>query len=197
VRPCLPLAILLLLGACAGLPANVVVLMPDDTGHTGRVAVRNVAGQVDLDRPFASTRLTAGGRPGSAFVAKERDVDDSFAAAIAATPNKPVTFVLYFRSEAADVAPASLPILASVIAAAKAEPNVDVSVVGHTDAAGADAFNMNLSMRRAQTVRDALVVAGVPAGVIEVTFHGANNPLVPTAPDAHEPRNRRVEVIVR
>jgi outer membrane protein OmpA-like peptidoglycan-associated protein len=193
----LPLAILLLLGACAGLPASVVVLTADDDGHVGRVTVRNPAGQVELQRSLEATGLTAGAPPGRTFVAKQADVDASFAAAIAATPRRPAVFILYFGSDAADVGPESLPTLASAIAAAKAEPNVDISVVGNTDAAGTDAFNMDLSLRRAQTVRDALVAAGIAANVIEVTYDGPNNPLVPMAPGAHEPRNRRVEVVVR
>jgi len=198
MQRCLSLAtVLLLLAGCGGLPANVVVLLPDDDGHTGRVAVRNAAGQVDLDQPLAASSLATGARPGPVFVAKQRDVDASFAAVIAATPHRPVGFILYFRSEAAGVAPTSRPTLASAIAAVKAEPNVDVSVVGHTDAAGTDAFNMDLSLRRAEAVRDALVEAGIPAGVIELAYHGANNPLVATPPDGHQPLNRRVEVTVR
>jgi peptidoglycan-associated lipoprotein len=200
-RRLLPLAILLLptllLGGCAGLPANLVVLMPDDEGHVGHVTVRNAAGRVDLQRSLEATGLTSGAPPGRTFLAKQGDVDASFAAAIAATPRKPAVFILYFGSEAADLGPESLPTLASASAAAKAAPNVDVSVVGNTDAAGTDAFNMDLSLRRAQTVRDALVAAGIAANVIEVTYDGANNPLVAAPPGAHEPRNRRVEVIVR
>jgi len=199
MQRCLMLAavLLLLLTGCHELPANVVVLMPDDDGHTGRVEVRNAAGHVDLDRPLAATSLTTGAPPGPAFVATQRAVDESFAAAIAATPHRPVAFILYFRSEAADVAPAWRPTLASAIVAVKAEPNVDVSVVGHTDAAGTDAFNMDLSLRRAKAVRDTLVEAGIPAAVIHLAYHGANNPVAPTPRDGHQPLNRRVEVTVR
>jgi outer membrane protein OmpA-like peptidoglycan-associated protein len=159
--------------------------------------VRNAAGHVDLDQPLAATGLTTGAAPGPAFVATPRDVDASFAAVIAATPRRPVAFVLYFRSEAADITPASRSTLAAAIAAVKAQPNVDVSVVGHTDAAGTDAFNLELSLRRVRTIRDALVQAGVPASVIELAYHGASNPLVATPPDGHQPLNRRVEVTVR
>ncbi len=197
MRPVLSLSMLLLLAGCAALPGNVVVLMPDDDGHTGRIAVRNAAGQVDLNQPRSATALAPGAPPGQAFVATRGQVDRRFAAVIAAIPRKPVTFLFYFRSEEAEVPPASRPTLAAVVAAVKAQPNVDVSVVGHTDAAGTDAFNMDLSSRRAEAIRRALVLAGVPANVIELTHYGANVPLVTTAPDAHEPRNRRVEVTVR
>jgi outer membrane protein OmpA-like peptidoglycan-associated protein len=86
---------------------------------------------------------------------------------------------------------------AAAIAAAKGTPNVDISVVGHADATGSDAENLALSLRRADTVRDALTAAGVPTDVIEVTYHGPNNPRVPTPRGVPEPRNRRVEVTIR
>jgi adhesin transport system outer membrane protein len=197
MRRILAFALLLPLAACGGLPANVVVLLPDEDGHTGRVLVHDAAGQVDLGQPLADTDLGAGKGAGAVSVAKQSDVDDSFAAVMKAMPRKPASFVLYFRSEATDILPDSRPALAAAIAAAKAESNVDISVVGHSDAAGAESYNLALSLRRAQSIRDGLVAAGIPANAIEIAYHGANNPLVPTAPGVHEPRNRRVEVTVR
>jgi outer membrane protein OmpA-like peptidoglycan-associated protein len=73
--------------------------------------------------------------------------------------------------------------------------NVDLSVVGHVDRK--DAYNSALSLERAQIVRDALVAAGIPSEVIEIAYHGANNPLVPTPRGVPELRNRRVEVTIR
>jgi hypothetical protein len=72
-----------------------------------------------------------------------------------------------------------------------------ISVVGHADATGSDAENLDLSLHRANLVRDQLVESGVPAGIIEVAYHGANNPLVPTKRGIAEPRNRRVEITIR
>jgi len=86
---------------------------------------------------------------------------------------------------------------AAAIAAARGTPNADISVVGHTDSTGSDAYNLALSLRRAETMRSALVAAGVPSDIIEITYHGANNPLIPTPRGVPELRNRRVEVTIR
>jgi outer membrane protein OmpA-like peptidoglycan-associated protein len=75
--------------------------------------------------------------------------------------------------------------------------NIDVSVVGHADATESDAYNSTLSLRRAQIIRDALVAAGIPNGVIVIDYLGANNPLISVPRGASEPRNRRVEVTIR
>jgi outer membrane protein OmpA-like peptidoglycan-associated protein len=70
-------------------------------------------------------------------------------------------------------------------------------VVGHTDNLGPPEYNYELGLKRAAVVRDQLVAIGVDPAVIEVTSHGANNPLLRNRPNAGQPSNRRVEVTVR
>ncbi|WP_419730158.1 OmpA family protein [Lichenicola sp.] len=58
-------------------------------------------------------------------------------------------------------------------------------------------YNRRLSLRRADSVRAALIRDGVPASAIGVHGYGETNPLVPTGPNAREPQNRRVEIVFR
>jgi OOP family OmpA-OmpF porin len=75
-------------------------------------------------------------------------------------------------------------------------------VDGHTDSVGTDEYNLDLSARRAATVRQALIERGVTAGSIEARGSGESTPLVPNAtPEgADDPAarqlNRRVELIL-
>jgi outer membrane protein OmpA-like peptidoglycan-associated protein len=69
-----------------------------------------------------------------------------------------------------------------------------ISVNGHTDDVGTDAYNQTLSRRRAEAVRDYLVKAGLPAGILSVTGHGKSLPLVPGSSEAARAKNRRVEL---
>ena len=109
----------------------------------------------------------------------------------------PLVYILYFQTGSAELHPRSRGNLTATITAAKGTANVDISVVGHADATGSDAYNSALSLRRAQSVRDALIAEGVPSDVIEIAYHGANNPLIPTPRGVPELRNRRVEVTIR
>ena len=59
------------------------------------------------------------------------------------------------------------------------------------------AGDMALSLRRANTVKDALVRDGVPATAISVIGKGETQPLVPTADGVREPQNRRVEIVLQ
>ena len=65
-------------------------------------------------------------------------------------------------------------------------------VEGHTDDRGSDAYNMRLSLRRAEAVADVLAEAGLARQDIEVKGLGRAMPVVPS--DAAE--NRRVAIVV-
>jgi OmpA-OmpF porin, OOP family len=69
-----------------------------------------------------------------------------------------------------------------------------IAIAGYTDLAGTQQYNMALSKRRADTVKAALVRDGVPTAAINESWHGKENPRVPTADGVREPQNRRVEI---
>jgi outer membrane protein OmpA-like peptidoglycan-associated protein len=62
---------------------------------------------------------------------------------------------------------------------------------------GKEAYNTGLSSRRANSIRNTLVSRGVKPNTLFVSFYGKARPLVPTQDEVPEPRNRRVEVIIR
>ncbi|MBX7149374.1 OmpA family protein [bacterium] len=77
---------------------------------------------------------------------------------------------------------------------------VKLSVAGHTDSKGSNAYNDNLSIRRAKAVAKALVAKGVPSDKIIVSTFGENEPVAPNEttdgkdnPDGRQ-QNRRVEI---
>ena len=75
-------------------------------------------------------------------------------------------------------------------------PDYQISVEGHTDATGTDAYNQDLSTRRAAAVREALVQGGVPADRIVSVGYGKTQPVATNDTPAGRQQNRRVEVIV-
>jgi outer membrane protein OmpA-like peptidoglycan-associated protein len=85
----------------------------------------------------------------------------------------------------------------AIISEIEKRASTDIEVIGHTDRSGDEEFNMALSRRRAESVREVLVAAGYAPTAIRMAFHGEGNPLVQTADNVYEPLNRRVEVIVR
>jgi outer membrane protein OmpA-like peptidoglycan-associated protein len=65
-------------------------------------------------------------------------------------------------------------------------------VAGHTDAKGNPQYNKQLSLKRAESVKRYLVVAGLDAGRLDTVGYGSEQPLAPDRPD--DPANRRVEI---
>jgi outer membrane protein OmpA-like peptidoglycan-associated protein len=189
-------ALLLALTGC-GLPANVVILLPEENGAVGKVAVHAGTSSAELVKPLAAVNAGSEASLRNVFTARRSDVDSEFAGALAAAPRAPLVYILYFQTGLTELDPRSRGNFAAAIAAAKGTTNVDISVVGHADATGSDPYNLALSLRRAETVRDALVAEGVASDIIEIAYHGANNPLIPTPRGVPELRNRRVEVTIR
>ena len=184
--------------ACETTPRNLVVLLPEADGSLGEVTVKTARGTTVLNSARAATRLdTETSAPGQIFTMAEDDLDSIFRSAIAAQPAPPKTFTLYFRTGRTQMVAASRAQWPEIVAEIKGRRVPDVSIVGHTDRAGPEAFNEPLSRRRADIIRRNLIKAGIDAAIIEYSWHGENNPVVKTPDGVHERRNRRVEIIVR
>ena len=76
----------------------------------------------------------------------------------------------------------------------RANPGVRVAIDGHADSRGSDAYNQDLSERRAESVRDALDEMGVRYARFRVAGHGERNPIASNATAEGMRRNRRVEI---
>ena len=70
-------------------------------------------------------------------------------------------------------------------------------VEGHADERGTEEYNLQLSNRRAASVKRYLLDLGVPDGSLETVGYGENKPAVPGASEAAWAANRRVELVKR
>jgi len=75
-------------------------------------------------------------------------------------------------------------------------PNSDVLIVGHTDSVGTDAYNLDLSQRRAQAASAYLQSLGVPAARLRTVGKGESEPIQPNDTEDGRARNRRVEIAI-
>jgi outer membrane protein OmpA-like peptidoglycan-associated protein len=69
-------------------------------------------------------------------------------------------------------------------------------IEGHTDSRGPDGYNMDLSRRRAEAVRDFLVARGVSADRIQVMAYGKSRPIADNTSAEGRANNRRVEIVL-
>ena len=87
--------------------------------------------------------------------------------------------------------------LGAVADALKDQDDRKIVVEGHTDSTGSDAMNQELSMARAQSVRDFLTSHGVPADRIIAQGFGSSRPVADNKSPEGRANNRRVEIIVQ
>ncbi|OSM04412.1 putative OmpA/MotB domain-containing protein [Magnetofaba australis IT-1] len=179
-------------------PKSFVVLMENLDGKVGAILVENNTGQQRVDQANAAVGMDdADAVLEEPFVMKSSEIEAEFGGALQTLPEKPVKFVLYFKSGGAELTDASQRELPIILRTVRERTAPNVSITGHSDKVGNEDYNYRLSLKRAQLVRDLVIEEGVEEKLVEVESHGENNPLVPTPDNVAEPRNRRVEVYVR
>jgi OmpA-OmpF porin, OOP family len=190
------LALLLLAGCAKPARDDLYVLLPGAEGKTGALSVDSAGRVAVLDQPYAAARVKEPGRvePGTVT---EQEAKQAFGSALEAQPGRPISFLLYFLEGRDELTPESQQIVSTIPGEIARRPAPEIVVIGHTDRVGTLPFNDALSLRRAERVRDEMVKAGIAADRIRVEGRGEREPLVPTADEVAEPRNRRVEVNVR
>jgi len=177
---------------------NLFVLVPDPDGTTGKIAVSNQGGTQILDKPgYVAEVKDVKTQPAPPRPMDQKEIARLFGAALSAQPAPPVTYILYFKTGAADLTEESAKTLPEIFATIAERKSSDISVVGHSDTVGAKQKNQEISYNRAQRVKDILVSMGLAPRSISTESHGEDNPLIKTADEVAEPRNRRVEVTVR
>jgi outer membrane protein OmpA-like peptidoglycan-associated protein len=176
----------------------VVVLLPGPDGKTGQIVVSNEGGSRVISKPEQATEIhSATIAPSEPFAMKIEDIRDDFGEALSALPSPPIHFILYFHTASTTITDESRKLLAKILPEIASRKTIEVSVVGHTDTEGTRKMNQQLGMDRAMEIKKLLVSRGIDPRIIEVTSHGEGNPLVKTPDSVPEPRNRRVEVILR
>jgi len=196
----LPIAMLMatavISAACS--PTHKIVLVADPDGAVGGITVSNSAGSVEINAPNRATSVKdAHTAPDAPVDMPERDIRALFSEALAIQPPPPLHFILYFEKDSSRLDSNSLNQMADILAAIQERGSTYISVVGHADTLGDKLYNQNLSMRRAAAVRDLLIQKGVKESFVDVTSHGEKNLLIQTGDNVAEPKNRRVEVVVR
>jgi len=104
--------------------------------------------------------------------------------------------MVFFDWDRSDLSQQARQTIAQAANTWKTTGNARVTTTGHADKSGPDNYNMALSLRRANAVKDGLVQQGVPATAITVQGRGESQPLVQTADGVREPQNRRVEIVL-
>lgn len=184
--------------AAAGCAHSSLVLLPDESGGHGEVAVLESGGKTTetvVDRANSRTKLGAA-QPASRPLG-DRGLKPQEAALINELPPAAKSFTLYFEEGTTSMTPESAPVLDELRAEIAKRPGAEVQVTGHTDTVGSETDNDALSERRAQEILNVLASKGFDRSIMTAVGRGERELKEPTADNVSSAVNRRVEVIVR
>lgn len=112
------------------------------------------------------------------------------------TEGKLVTYGITFDVNKADIKPESYGTLKSIADVLTENPGVKVKITGHTDSDGDDARNLDLSKRRAESVKNELNAKfGIDASRLTTEGAGETKPVAPNDTPENKAKNRRVEFL--
>ncbi|NPA25940.1 MAG: OmpA family protein [Deltaproteobacteria bacterium] len=192
-----PLLVLLVTVLTACCPSSRVVLL--DSGKTANaVVVKTTGGEVLLDQPNTYTELAAADQqPAPARKLTPDEIEKRYGKILRAAPKPPASFLLYFKAGATELTENSRQLLPRILAAIRKRAPCEISIIGHCDRTGSREYNIRLSLARAQAVHEWLKTNGAADQSFKVESYGEEDPLILTPDGVAEPRNRRVEILIR
>lgn len=180
----------------AGCAHSSMVLLPDEDGGHGQVAIlesggkptETIVGEPNSRASLGSSQPSI--RPLGALKPAE-------ATLVGELPPPAKSFTLYFLEGTTEMTPESLPIVDELRAEIAKRPGAEIQVTGHTDTVGSDSDNDALSQKRAEEILNLLAGKGFDRSIMSAVGRGERELKEPTADNVESPVNRRVEVIVR
>ena len=203
---------------CGAAGAGVGVAIQNERGGSAEVTIHNADGTTTRVRHEDDKELWKGavvGAPVGAIVCAlvghalfDHEAAPPTPERVAAAPAPPPTpepvpppsakrIVLRgitFDFDKSDIRPESRPVLDAAVQSLRDNPNIRVSIEGHTDAIGSEKYNQALSVRRAQAVFRYLVNHGITPDRMEVVGYGESRPVADNDTDSGRAQNRRVEL---
>ena len=185
----------LLLGGCA---TSSLVMLPDDEGHQGAVAVLEANGQpTQAVINQGNTRTKLGEANAAPKPLGEKGLKPEEAALLTTLPPPAKSFTLYFDEGTTTPTAQSQSVLTALRAEIGSRSGPQVEVTGHTDTVGSGEDNDRLSLQRAEEVLNWLAGQGIDRSLMLASGRGERDLKEPSIDNFSSATNRRVEVIVR
>jgi outer membrane protein OmpA-like peptidoglycan-associated protein len=170
-------------------------IMKAEQSPGAKACPQKLAQARELAKQGVETYWACRTKEGLAMLAEARKLAQE---AEACAPGKPKEVIILkgvnFAFNSAELTPKSKENLDQWVTRIKGDKTIRVEVAGHTDSVGSDAYNQQLSQRRAKSVVDYFVAQGVPADRLKAVGYGKKKPIASNATDEGRAQNRRVEL---
>ncbi len=190
-------AIVIALGSIKVEKKDTVLLLADEDGKVGKISVKtdNVEKLIDKEKYFVSIK---DGQISELSKMNDEEFNKRYAKILSFEPKKPKSFILYFEPGTDTLTAESLPVINDIIKEIESRKDPEVVIIGHTDSVGSKELNYNLGLKRAESTKNTILTFGIKESTIsEVISHGEEDPLISVPDETPEPKNRRVEIVVK
>lgn len=177
-------------------PVNTVMTFAEG-GKLMFVASLSEEGTVDRFRAFQKKSDTPGKCPNIKGFDENARSNGSQLADELEKKGRAVVYGINFDFNSDKLRDESKVVLEEIAKIMKENPDWKMTVEGHTDNVGGDAFNKDLSDRRSASVKNYLVAGGIAAERLESAGFGLSKPIAPNDTEIGRARNRRVELVKR
>lgn len=156
------------------------------------IIISNKKGNLVLDKAYETANLTKNLAPTKALeTASKKEIFENYGSLIKEKMN------LNFKYNSDEVTQETKENLKEIINYIKNCDNCTITIKGHTDTVGNDSFNLELSKKRANKIKEILVDNKIESSKIKTEYYGETKPFIKTADEIKQPLNRRVNITVQ
>lgn len=177
-------------------PTESTVILLDNNKTKNAITIASDSSHTTLDKTntYITLENNSTKTPKVKQISKE-NLDKKYGNIIKYSKNKPISILYYFKSGTTVLTPESKANLHLIQEAIDKKGFCAVTIIGHSDRLGSDELNIKLSLKRANSMRK--YISSNKVKELKVESYGENDPIIPTADNVAEPKNRRVEILVR
>ncbi len=177
--------------------AKTTVVLLNNGKRYNAVNVSNNKGSSYLDKVGAYVDMSDKKAPPKPKMMSKSEIDQRFAKALSAVPQKPISYLLYFQPHGMALTPASNNTLLLAIEMLKKRQHAMVDIIGHTDTIGSSKLNVVVSLKRAKYIKEIFKEKNLNLNALVAKGYGENDLQVATKDNVAEAKNRNVEIFIK
>lgn len=180
-----------------GCSKTTVVLLDNGKTHNA-VLVSTDKGSSKLDKVGNFVDLKDKNKaPTKIKTMSKKEIKNRFSKVLAVSPTKAKSFILYFRKGSTLLTEASTTLLEDALQTIGKSSPCMVDIIGHTDTVGSNEKNIQISLKRANYIKDIIEKRGVKVLSLTAKGYGEEDLQVKTADNTAEAKNRNVEIFIK
>jgi len=177
--------------------ASSVVLLNSGKKQNA-IIVSNEKGSSHLDKVGSFVDLKDKNKAASEIkIMSNKEIQNRFSKALAASPKKAISYILYLKSGRMELTEDSKNVLLEVLKSIKDYTPCIVDIIGHTDTVGSNEGNLKISLKRAKYVEKIIKSKDLNISLLTVKGYGEEDLLIKTPDNTAEVKNRNVEIFIK